>query len=319
MKNRPFPCSKHFPIILILLIITGLSAACQSTESSSTPAPQDNQLVGSETELLPDDESNLTDSQPQPALDFSDPEVITSLWAASAHANTFVVSADGKNNPCARCHAPIEWAPTLDDLPDSCFTCKFELSEPPDYIAAEQWQAIPCKVCHQVEKDGEVQPEIYWLEVAVLDEYASVENTTELCLKCHAAANVQEHPGIEVGGAHQGYLCSDCHNAHSLTASCGESDCHESLQNTENVIPGHDENHSNVACEACHDGSGWAVSLDEETGIWITLAPWTVGGEGNSESGQIAFTSHNIVLEAACDRCHFANNPWGLSTETEGP
>jgi hypothetical protein len=25
------------------------------------------------------------------------------------------------------------------------------------------------------------------------------------------------------------------------------------------------------------------------------------------------FTSHNIVLESDCDRCHFAANPWNIS------
>lgn len=324
MKNFLRTRLKLIAIILALVIILMISAGCQIDDRESSSAPQNNQTGESPQELPIESEinteSDTTDQNDQPVSDPSDPEVIMSQWSASAHANSFVNDLDGKNNSCARCHAPIEWKPTIADLPESCFSCKFELSEPPAYIAESEWQSIPCKVCHQVDKKGNVEPEISWLEVAALDEYATVENSTELCLKCHAPVNVREHAAIEVGGAHQGYLCSDCHSAHDLTTSCSESDCHASLQDTENAnIPGHDENHSSIACEACHDGSGLNVGPDEATEVWITFADWTVELEDSSESGYVPFTSHHIVLEADCERCHFSENPWDLPVDIEIP
>lgn len=319
MKIYPFTRLKLFVFFVVLLVAVELSAACQGDESDLSPVSQESPVATSETESLPEHEGDDDKEEVQPELDESDPEVISSQWAAGAHASTFVVSADGKNNYCARCHAPIEWLPTLEDLPESCSSCKFELSEPPAYIAEEQWQSIPCKVCHQIDKKGDVQAEVNWLEVAALEEYATVENPNELCLECHSAVNVREHVGVAVEGAHQDFLCSNCHNAHGLTASCGDSECHERLQDPQNVIPGHDQNHRDVACEACHDGSGWVVGPHEETGIWTTFAPWAVDGEGNPENGSIAFTSHHIILESACERCHFSDNPWDLSAKIEIP
>nr|NIP44082.1 hypothetical protein [candidate division Zixibacteria bacterium]NIR66975.1 hypothetical protein [candidate division Zixibacteria bacterium]NIS48421.1 hypothetical protein [candidate division Zixibacteria bacterium]NIU16540.1 hypothetical protein [candidate division Zixibacteria bacterium]NIV08665.1 hypothetical protein [candidate division Zixibacteria bacterium] len=219
------------------------------------------------------------------------------------------------------CHAPIEWSPTMDDLPESCFTCKFELSEPPSYIAEDKWQSIPCKVCHQVDKRGNVQPEYSWLEVAPLDEYAAVENVDELCMKCHEPVNVREHVAVELGGAHaeEGFVCTDCHDAHELTRSCGDSDCHEALNDPEKVIPGHDEDHSNVSCGACHDASGMEFGLEEESGTWVTYATWSIETEETSESGRIPVVSHNTILESDCERCHYHGNPWELSSDIETP
>ena len=305
---------------LTVLLLIGISG-CQT----DTPEPV-NQVPNSQMENSPstsEPSSSSEDPAENTPIDSgseekeTDPEAITIEWENSAHADTYVVDEAGKNNACAKCHAPIEWSPTLEDLPESCFTCKFELSEPPSVIAESQWQSITCKVCHETDKKGNVAPEFSWLEVAALEEYTPVENVNELCLKCHAPSNLPEHIAIVVGGAHAEFLCTGCHNAHTLTTSCGESACHETLQDPEKIIPGHDEDHINVACEACHDASGLDVGPVEETGIWTTFAPWSVDLEGNTESGLTPFVSHNTVLEASCDRCHFANNPWNLTVDIE--
>jgi hypothetical protein len=128
-------------------------------------------------------------------------------------------------------------------------------------IKEEEWEHIPCKVCHQVKKD-EVQAEFAWLEIAAIEEYAEVASSTELCLKCHG-------------------------------------ECHEVLAS----IPGHDEDHQAVSCMACHDADGLPVGPDEQEGIWVT----------SLEQAGAPYTSHNVQLEAPCDRCHYPGNPWGLS------
>jgi hypothetical protein len=66
------------------------------------------------------------------------------------------------------------------------------------------------------------------------------------------------------------------------------------------------------------------VGLGETTEPWTTFATWTYeaatdGSETKPETGKTAFTSHNLVLESSCDRCHHADNPWGLSDEVSEP
>jgi phage/plasmid primase-like uncharacterized protein len=65
-----------------------------------------------------------------------------------------------------------------------------------------------------------------------------------------------------------------------------------------------------VGCVACHDSGEMEVDLDEEQGKWTTFAPDSGDGEG-----RVPLTSHNTVLSAPCDRCHYADNPWDLSVQ----
>jgi hypothetical protein len=201
----------------------------------------------------------------------------------------------------------------MDDIPEACLTCKFEIDPPPPFISAEEWTNIECNVCHKVSKKGEVEAEYAWLLFLQIQEYEQVASSTELCGKCHAEADLglPDHESILVDGAHVDYFCTDCHDAHDTTATCSTVGCHEDVLAASADISGHDEDHASVACVACHDASGLEIGLDEERGIWFTfLAPGTEGG---------TFTSHNIVLEAPCERCHYPENPWGLieSVSTE--
>jgi hypothetical protein len=200
----------------------------------------------------------------------------------------------------------------MDELPESCFACKFELEDPPQYIPETDWTNIPCNVCHEVDKKKNVLPGYAWLEIAPLGEYAKVASPTELCLKCHAPVDIPQHGNVELGGVHPGYECTKCHSAHATTASCDTAGCHEE---STTPIAGHDEDHQKVSCVACHDASGMEVGLDEVNGLWTTFVSRATG----SETERFSFTSHNIALEASCDRCHFANNPWGLSDQVETP
>ena len=89
------------------------------------------------------------------------------------------------------------------------------------------------------------------------------------------------------------------------------------------AIPGHDQDHKDVTCAACHDAAGWEVGFAEEMGVFTTFGLWTheyTTGEGetSSTSGQVPFSSHDLILEVSCSRCHFSGNQWGLSAEVEG-
>ena len=327
MKKNIKQINPVWLVLIALLLITGVTA-CQSAEDTVPPVMKEDEQEQPVQESPGNSENEPVINPDEPAsvsveIEAETPD-IDGMWHSSPHASAFVVDADRNNNPCARCHAPVNWMPSMDDLPESCFVCKFELEDPPSYIQEENWESIPCKVCHETDKKGEVQPEISWLEIPVLEEYASVETSTELCMKCHEVINVPEHGSVQVGGAHEDYDCVECHDAHGTTASCGTSDCHEDVIEPVSPIAGHDEAHKDVSCAACHDVAGMEVGPSEALGYWTTYFNWTYETpisetETNTETGIVAFTSHDIILEASCERCHFVDNPWGLSDDIGSP
>lgn len=315
---------KRHLLIWIVLIILALSlAGCSSAPAGesnpagqgepNSPAPTGAQSPdnGEEAEVPEESGTQASESgaaQPDTApAEKETPEQIEAKWKAGPHAQTYVLDSTGKNSSCARCHAPVNWIPTMDDMPESCYACKFEVKPAPPLIEESSWTHVECKICHEVKKK-EVQAGVSWLEIAQIEQYAAVASVTELCLKCHVPVDVVGHAGVSNAGAHSEMVCSDCHDAHSMTASCSDSGCHEALEVTGVVIPGHDTDHANVSCSACHDASGLEIGPDE-AGSWATFHPASTEGIID----QRAYTSHNTVREAPCERCHFADNPWGLN------
>jgi hypothetical protein len=233
-----------------------------------------------------------------------DPALIKVLWEASPHAQTYVLDAAGTNSTCARCHAPLNFVPSMDDIPASCAACKFEVEPPPPTLPETAWESIPCNICHQVKK-GEIDPEYTWLSVPPIDEYADVESTTELCLNCHIQVEIPGHETPDLANAHSDFTCTKCHDAHSTIAiSCASEDCHADTINSSVAISGHDQAHSAVPCWVCHDAAGLAAGLDENEN-WVTLL----------NVASTPYVSHNIIKETLCERCHFLNNPWNLSAD----
>ena len=243
-----------------------------------------------------------------------EPDAIQHAWQASAHASTFVLDDAGENNECARCHAPTNWVPTMDDMPDACLACKFEVADPVPLIVEQDWLDIPCIVCHEPDGDT-VEPEIAWLEIAQIESYAQVESANELCLKCHGDESIPQHKFPQLGGAHVDYQCVQCHDAHDMAASCDSEACHADVVGAAVAIVGHDDDHQDVSCWACHDAGTLDVAPDQDLGYWTTI----LHSDDISPSGTIALVSHDIVTEVNCDRCHFADNPWFLSAEVAYP
>ena len=288
-------------LLITIGILAWIFSGCAQNNSTANQAPD--QSDQAETNGNQPSE-NSGDQAEEPMTN----EQIERAWQNSAHANTYLVDSSGQNNTCAQCHAPINWLPSMDTLPESCFTCKFEIDDPPPYIAEEEWADIPCKVCHELNKKDEVQPEYKWLAIAPIDEYENVESTTELCQKCHLAEEPMEgHIWVSAVGVHEEeQTCTNCHNPHDNSASC--TNCHTDLDFSTSETAGHDQEHLNIPCVICHDGSGFAVGLNAETSLWELLRETS---EGNLE----AANTHNIVLEALCIRCHYADNPWDLSVQ----
>lgn len=287
---------RSFALCILLssavLLLTSCQGSRESPEATLGPQGQDPAEPTS---------SETTTDVDQPV----DPDIILATWQAGAHADTFVVSEAGTNSSCARCHAPVNWIPTMEDMPESCSVCKFEVDPPPPLTAQADWTNIECRVCH-ITKKGKVEAEFAWLEIAPIEEYAAVASVNELCEKCHLAGDIPEHISLTVGGAHEGYSCTQCHDAHDVTASCSTSECHTDALASDSPIPGHDEDHNTVSCAACHDVGDLEVDISEDNAKWITFVIPTTSSERRS------FYSHNIVLEVSCERCHFPENPWRL-------
>jgi hypothetical protein len=303
LGTRSIDRGRIFRIAVYVLPLIVAMAACQ--ESSEVPSASEGpDPVRSSTEPQGDATAIIEDEQTQA-------ETLLQNWRTGPHADTFVVTADGTNSTCARCHAPVNWIPTMDDIPESCLTCKFTIDPPPPYIPEAEWQHVECIVCHRVDKE-EVEAAYAWLAIAPIEEYEEVTSATELCLKCHAGDGVPEHFSVYPAGAHEGMECPECHDSHDGSAGCADAACHPETSNT--TVDGHDEAHSLVACEACHDASEMPLNPREEDGIWST---WLT----SADSTVRPFSSHDIVLEAPCDRCHYADNPWDLteSVDTGAP
>ncbi len=281
-------------------VIAAESQPIESSPETSSKSEQPSQADKPEEPVTDPQASSPQPAEPQPGNtekpQLSEDE-IRAIYLENPHAETFIVDENGQNNTCARCHAPVNWMPSMDEIPESCFSCKFEIKDPPPYIAEDQWEHIPCKVCHEEGKKGKVNPETAWLQTAQIGEYVPVSSSTELCMKCHAPIDLAEHSVIQLGSAHADYSCTQCHDSHSSQASCTSAGCHDQVMDPALAIPGHDDDHTNVDCFACHDGSGLEPGPDPETGMWTILD----------------YKSHQIELAAPCEKCHFNGNPWGLS------
>lgn len=314
----------HWIVVASLLLILLPVAACSSPSDQLDSPGQETDLPAETAGSSGGTTEGSGDNDTESGTDIDPLDAAQQEWQNSAHADAFVVDDKGVNNPCARCHSPKNWMPSLDDIPESCQACKFELAPPPPFIAESAWENVSCAMCHQADKKGNVQPEVSWLEIPQLGEYASVETHSDLCLKCHDTEGVADHGQVLVGSGHEGMQCTECHSPHSTTATCVTGDCHSDVLSDTDEIPGHDEDHKDVSCAACHDTAGWEVGPHPETGVWVTYSPWSLivkAGEEDtvSQTGIVPFSSHDLGLEVNCGRCHFSGNPWGLIETVETP
>jgi len=226
--------------------------------------------------------------------------------------------------------------------PSPTFSIKQE--RPVEWMAWESGshssvEGLECNTCHEV-KNGQLVVEPAWYDQRT-SGYVSIEDTSELCEKCHT-----DTQKLDVGDkTYAGFSCTTCHDPHSLTASCTSPECHSSLDHLnpsakpfshpttsgaciqagchvmtgiptaitpsteENIIWNHqDGNHKIVTCVACHDGSNLEVGVLDGENIWVTFRFVELNGVTSKEY----FASHNIQREVNCARCHYPGNPWGL-------
>jgi hypothetical protein len=255
---------------------------------------------------------------PTSEVETSEPDqaAIWEAWQNSPHADTYDLEK-GPNTYCSRCHSPQNWDPkAIVDPPPNCVSCKFSFESSPrqavgnKLIPESEWLNIDCEICHQV-SNGVADPEVTWLDTST-GTYEQVASNSTICEKCHTDTDTLRHHRTLGTSSHKDFGCSDCHDAHSTTASCSAANCHPDALTQENPIPGHDSNHLSVTCVACHDTSGLEVGPQED-GIWVTWRTTELLGRENTEPYQ----SHDLVLAVACVRCHFAGNPWQLNPDVE--
>ncbi len=261
-------------------------------------------------------------------------------WAASPHGNTYD-PGKGPNTYCSRCHSPQNWDPAArPGPPPNCITCHFaheaemRIAETMDFVPEEEWVGIYCDTCHVVDGDRIDTTRIVWFN-PIAEEYIPMATPNQLCEQCHVnSTGVSETGGRGVdhaiilgGSAHSNWAatigerrpdyCSDCHDPHTQQPKACV-DCHaEVLELPTHVGEDLGSVHvESVSCIACHDASGADVAPhpDEAMG-----GMWTTVETSISRSGDVSvvpIVSHSVQWLVACDRCHFADNPWELDVLT---
>lgn len=319
-------------ITAMLVILTG----CQNEPPAPVQTTPEIQYVNVEVEKIITATSVPPTPVPEPTP-IPDQSAIVAAYESSAHGNTWG-EGKGPNTWCARCHSPQNWDPESFIGPaPSCFSCKFPAdpemrhAEGNPFIPEEEWVGIPCETCHIME-NGMATAGIAWLNPVAM-EYEPVNTPTELCEKCHVTTVGTGNPPrsavsheIYLGGpAHLNYAgfigevkppqyCTDCHDPHSQQPKQCQ-DCHE-IDEAAHAGGRYAAMADTLTCMSCHDASGAEVGPhpDESMGgVWTTL----LTEEGRSGPTTTAIVSHSIQWEVACNRCHFADNPWGLTVYTE--
>jgi len=198
-------------------------------------------------------------------------------------------------------------------------------------LHAQADEKVTCDICHQ-SLNGVITEEVArWDQNS--GQYELVSNDNDLCLNCHQGYDHAET-------AHKDFGCLECHDQHDPNASC--FDCHEQIIDLSNQIPatpvgGHNNGmdsacsgsgchsmatqaakmpfsthgiqHARVACSACHDADELQVGPFPDGSAWASWISSPVDGI------EVPFYSHNLQYKVNCQRCHFENNLWGLSTD----
>lgn len=286
-----------------------LFAACSPKPTEAIPS-----FAPTPTEQTP---LAVTASAATPTEAGIDLAPIEAAWMGSPHGNTYDLGK-GPNTFCARCHSPENWDPAAKpDQPPNCVSCKFPFDSEVRVAASNplvpqaDWKDIGCVVCHTTD-DGSVKPDIAWFNT-VTGYHETVTSTTELCEKCHTDTETIRHRRDLGQAAHADFTCTNCHDPHTTAASCGAPGCHPTVGGESTPIPGHDADHASVTCVACHDASGLDVGPVEGENVWITFRTTELLGRANTE----AYQSHALQRSVMCERCHYPENPWGLTAPVE--
>ncbi len=217
-------------------------------------------------------------------------------------------------------------------------------SKSPHGMLASAAAAVPCKDCHQAVAGNIIGTQIAWWDAAA-QRYESVADVSTLCQKCHQQPEPTLQPTDAKAAMHGNYPCTACHDPHTTVASCTNSGCHANVRQTNDMPPAtpagghpqlgnpfcggrnchpaataaamqprsvHGAAHINVSCEACHAAGDLTPGPGKDGGQWVI---WQ-GSTASPGATPASYFPHVIQLDVDCQRCHFANNPWGLRLVT---
>jgi predicted CXXCH cytochrome family protein len=277
----------------------------------------------------------LTSAEQPPTVAPSPPGDQLNYWQAwqdGPHSDTYDLES-GPNTYCAKCHSPSNWDYTSTiDPPPNCVSCKFpseahpRLAEGNLLIAQEEWSNIDCSVCHRME-NGVADPAYAWHD-NVTGYYETMTTPTELCEKCHLDSETLKHKRVLNGDAHVDFVCTECHDAHKMSASCDE--CHTvSMLELPKFIPEHQDVVTNQDCNDCHNGAYESHSIVvQETGNddCMDCHERLMGRKGLAPV-QIGHSMVHATI--SCVACHDASNMeagplegqavWVVYRTTDGP
>lgn len=287
--------------LFVLCIIFLFSASCTTATPSPTATP---------------DPTSTSSPSATPTESISQAQLDAEVdWASGPHAAGYDLGK-GPNTYCSKCHSPLNWDPKATiDAPPNCVSCKFATDAAPrmavgnPLIAEADWKGINCDSCHQVKEDR-VNPAIGWFNPQT-NYYETVATSQALCEKCHTDTATLRYK-VDLGtGDHSTFDCTECHQPHSVAASCQAEGCHADVNFVGITNPkylGHTSLHESVDCVACHDASGLEVGILEGGEIWTTFRTVEVLGRAQTSP----YPSHNLTSEVNCERCHYPDNPWGI-------
>ncbi len=202
-----------------------------------------------------------------------------------------------------------------------------------DTIAAQDWQGIQCRICHNLHNDtysdNSTSPVYiaFYNTTATLQTgnvtYDTVPNATVLCEKCHqpGSSHDSKYAGVHKNTA--GLDCADCHanktfsntnhtfevkNTTSGVEGCKV--CHTYPGTAHSLISDY---HGNVTCWACHDqtvvtrnatnyslSGNYGIYKDTSTNNWTTYQV--------SHGSAATWPLHNISRNVTCAKCHGARS-----------
>lgn len=226
-------------------------------------------------------------------------------WSLSGHADTFD-DGIGANTTCAKCKSPQNWDPEnkFQEQSLNCYSCKRIPGEPrPDLsgsvkVEQSEWMNIGCDVCHQPIGDS------YSVGISFFDpvsqSYLAVEDTSELCAKCHEGRHgfevIEEQ---NISPAHNQWKCTQCHGVHGDPAAC--TDCHDPQSSSG---AGEHARHPSVNCTACHDQGKLGIWQDE----YLTSKHYDQYMPIRFGHSLRSWPSHNLSKVVSCKRCHHPGN-----------
>jgi hypothetical protein len=222
-------------------------------------------------------------------------EDIQATWQTGPHSG-WLSDPDPENDPeCDRCHTPF--AKSVSAQPSKLSRTNAEISI--DFSAG-------CRLCHP-QISAESKPEVAWMVDVEQAQYKVVDAVDEPCKHCHVAENVDGHLFVQLDGAHAEFMCTGCHDPHTAAASCSSAGCHQPFRAECQPVQTHDKPHTAATCSACHASGDVEIGWDEERQVWHSFFAKQVAGIIELEGR----TSHNLQLEAKCERCHTPGElPW---------